>query len=202
VEASEVCLDQEVIRLVNRARRRDAAAFTALIERFERTALAVAYAQVHDAHRAGDAVQDAFLRAWQELPRLQEAARFGGWLLQIVRNAAIDARRRIRPSVAEFPDLASKDGDPADEIDREERAAKVKEALAQLDETTRTAVVMRYYEGLSAKEIGAALEMTPAAVDMRLSRARGQLREWLGPLVGETDLGSSAVEHKHAGESA
>ena len=195
-------MDQEVIRLVNRARRRDAAAFTALIERYERTALAVAYAQVHDAHRAGDAVQDGFLRAWQELPRLQEAARFGGWLLQIVRNAAIDARRRIRPTVAEFPDLASKDGDPADAIDQEERSAKVKEALAQLDETTRTAVVMRYYEGLSAKEIGAALEMTPAAVDMRLSRARGQLRELLGPLVGETEPGSSAVEQKHAGDSA
>ena len=195
-------MDQEVIRLVNRARRRDSAAFTALIERYERTALAVAYAQVHDAHRAGDAVQDGFLRAWQELPRLQEAARFGGWLLQIVRNAAIDARRRIRPTVAEFPDLASKDGDPAEELDQEERAAKVKEALAQLDETTRTAVVMRYYEGLSAKEIGAALEMTPAAVDMRLSRARGQLRELLGPLVGETEPGSSAVEQKHAGDSA
>ncbi len=195
-------MDQEVIRLVNRARRRDAAAFTALIERYERTALAVAYAQVHDAHRAGDAVQEAFLRAWQELPELKEAGRFGGWLLQIVRNAAIDARRRIRPSVAEFPDLASKDADPADAIDQEERSAKIKEALAQLDETTRTAVVMRYYEGLSAKEIGAALEMTPAAVDMRLSRARGQLRELLGPLVGETEAGNGAVEHKHAGESA
>jgi hypothetical protein len=39
-------------------------------------------------------------------------------------------------------------------------------------------------------------------VDMRLSRARGQLRELLGPLVGETEPGSSAVEQKHAGESA
>jgi RNA polymerase sigma factor (sigma-70 family) len=196
-------LEQEVIRLVARARRRDPAAFTALIERYERTALSVAYAVVHDSHRAGDAVQEAFLRAWQELPQLQEAARFGGWLLQIVRNAAIDARRRIRPSVAEFPDLASsKEIDPGEQLDLEERAAKVKEALAQLDETTRTAVVMRYYEGLSAKEIGAALEMTPAAVDMRLSRARSQLRELLGPLVGETETGHGAVEHKQAGESA
>jgi RNA polymerase sigma factor (sigma-70 family) len=195
-------LDQEVIRLVNRARRRDPAAFTALIERYERTALAAAYAQVHHAHRAGDAVQDAFLRAWQELPRLQEAVKFGGWLLQIVRNAAIDARRRIRPSVAEFPDLASKEADPAEELDQAERAAKIKEALAQLDETTRTAVVMRYYEGLSAKEIAAALDMTAAAVDMRLSRARGQLREWLSPLVGETETGTGALERKHAGDSA
>jgi RNA polymerase sigma-70 factor (ECF subfamily) len=196
------CVDEDVIRLVTRARRRDPTAFTALIERYERTALAVAYAQVHDAHRAGDAVQEGFLRAWQELPRLQEAVRFGGWLLQIVKNAAIDARRRIRPSVAEFPDLASKEADPAEELDEAERAGKVKEALGQLDETTRTAVVMRYYEGLSAKEIGAALEMTPAAVDMRLSRARGELRELLGPLVGEPQTAPETLGGKHAGESA
>jgi len=195
-------LDQDVIRLVSRARRHDAAAFTALIERYERTALAVAYAQVHDAQRAGDAVQEAFLRAWQELPRLQEAAKFGGWLLQIVRNAAIDARRRIRPSVPEFPDLAAKDGDPARELDEAERAAKVKEALETLDETTRTAVVMRYYEGLSAKEIGAALEMTPAAVDMRLSRARGQLRELLAPLAGEQESDQTDLAKKRTGASA
>jgi RNA polymerase sigma-70 factor (ECF subfamily) len=194
-------VDQEVLRLVMRARRRDAAAFTALIERYERTALAVAYAQVHDAHRAGDAVQEAFLRAWQELPRLQEAAKFGGWLLQIVRNAAIDARRRIRPSAAEFPDLAAKDGDPIAEMEAEDRAAKVKEALAALDETTRTAVVMRYYEGLSAKEIAAALDMTPAAVDMRLSRARGQLREILAPLAGD-DVKDEATDEKRFGETA
>ena len=195
-------MDQEVLKLVSRARRRDPAAFAELIERYERTALAVAYAQVHDAHRAGDAVQEAFLRAWQELPRLQEAAKFGGWLLQIVRNAAIDARRRIRPSVPEFPDLAAKNADPARELEDAEQAAKVKEALAILDETTRTAVVMRYYEGLSAKEIGAALEMTPAAVDMRLSRARGQLRELLAPLAGEQQAEQSTPANKRAGESA
>ena len=195
-------MDQEVLKLVSRARRRDPAAFAELIERYERTALAVAYAQVHDAHRAGDAVQEAFLRAWQELPRLQEAAKFGGWLLQIVRNAAIDARRRIRPSVPEFPDLAAKNADPARELEDAEQAAKVKEALAILDETTRTAVVMRYYEGLSAKEIGAALEMTPAAVDMRLSRARGQLRELLAPLAGEPESEVIAPVVRRSGETA
>lgn len=195
-------MDQELVKLVTRARRRDAAAFASLIERYERTALAVAYGQVQDAHRAGDAVQEAFLRAWQELPRLQEAVRFGGWLLQIVRNAAIDARRRIRPSVAVFSDLAGKEADPAQALEEADRAAKVKEALAALDEATRTAVVMRYYEGLSAKEIGAALEMTPAAVDMRLSRARGQLRELLAPLVEDDMTKMTAPVIRRAGETA
>jgi RNA polymerase sigma-70 factor, ECF subfamily len=186
-------LEQDVIELVSRARRRDADAFAALIERYERTALSVAFAQLHDSHRAGDAVQEGFLRAWQELPRLQESAKFGGWLLQIVRNAAIDQRRRIRPSTPEFPELATREIDPARALEQSERSRKVKEALEVLDEATRTAVVMRYYEGLSAKEIGEALEMSPAAVDMRLSRARGQLRSILSPLAGEGE-----VEEKEA----
>lgn len=196
-------MDQEVLSLVCRARKRDPDAFATLIQRYERTALAVAYAQVHDAHRAGDAAQEAFLRAWQELPHLLEPGKFGGWLLQIVRNAAIDARRRIRPSAPVFPDLAAKNTDPARELEAADRAAKVKAALAALDETTRTAVTMRYYEGLSAKEIGEALELSPAAVDMRLSRARTQLRDLLAPLVGETEsLPSTPRRTGIAGESA
>ena len=178
-------MEQGVLELVTRARRGDDDAFARLVLRYERTALSVAYAQLGDAHRAGDAVQEGFLRAWQELPRLQEASRFGGWLLQIVRNAAIDMRRRIRPSVSEFPDLAAREPDPTTSLEQADRSAQVKAALASLDETTRSAVVMRYYEGLSAREIGEALEMSPAAVDMRLSRARGQLRGLLAPLADE-----------------
>jgi RNA polymerase sigma-70 factor (ECF subfamily) len=186
-------LTADVLELVTRARTGDAAAFEALIGRYERTALAVAYAQLHDADRAGDAVQDAFLRAWQELPRLQEFARFGGWLLQIVRNAAIDLRRRAKPTTAEFPDLAAAGPDPATASEQADTAARVQAALAGLDEVTRTAVVLRYYDGLSAKEIGELLELSSAAVDMRLSRARGLLRDRLAPLVQDEPLRPSAL---------
>ncbi len=178
-------MDIEVQELVSRARQSDAEAFAALIERFERSALAVAYAQLHDSHRAGDAVQEAFLRAWQELPKLQDAARFGGWLLQIVRNAAIDLRRRIRPTTSDFPDLATREPPPDRSLELSDTAAKIQAALATLDETTRTAVTLRYYEGLSAKEIGESLNLSAAAIDMRLSRARTQLKTLLGPLAEE-----------------
>ena len=172
--------------LVHRARQQDADAFSALIARYERSALAVAHAQVHDAHRAGDAVQEGFLRAWQELPRLQDAGRFGGWLMQIVRNAAIDLRRRGRgTTVSEFPSLAAHDPDPSMASEQSDTAAAIQTALASLDETTRTAVTLRYYDGRSAKEIGELLDLSPAAVDMRLSRARGQLRDLLSPLVDD-----------------
>lgn len=178
-------MDEMLEDLVVRARKRDAEAFAELIERFERSALALAYSVLHNADRAGDVVQEAFIRAWQELGKLQEVGRFGGWLMQIVRNLAIDARRRIKPALTEYPELAGKGPEPSFLLESEERAAEIEAALKTLDETTRAAVMMRYYEGKSAKEIAEVLELSPPAVDMRLSRGRAVLRDQLAHLITE-----------------
>lgn len=182
--------------LVLRARRRDADAFADLIRRYERVALSVAYSVLHNADSAGDVVQDAFLRAWQRLADLKEPARFATWLCGIVRNLAIDVRRRDRfirlTGESEMLDAGTSNEDrfypdPLDEIDRREQRMQVAEALQSLDEVTRPAVILRYYDGLSSKQIGEILGMSPAAVDMRLSRARQQLK---------TLLSAPAREHK------
>ena len=190
-------MSQQVPELVARAQCKDADAFAALIALFERAALSVAYAQLRNADRAGDAVQDAFLRAWQELPRLQDPARFGGWLMQIVRNTAIDQVRRTRPTTAEFPDVAAHEPDPSAQSAQTDEAAKISAALATLDETTRAAVTLRYYDGLSAKQIADLLDLTPAAVDMRLSRARSELRVQLAGLIEEQNEEPRAFPRLH-----
>jgi RNA polymerase sigma-70 factor (ECF subfamily) len=178
--------DLDVAELVMRARQRDAAAFAALIERFEKAALSAAWAILRDADRAADAVQEAFLRAWEELPGLKDAARFGGWLMQIVRHAAIDVRRKIRPTARIFPEIPARSLGPALQAEQRDRDRQVKQALDLLDETTREAILLRYYEGMPTKEIAEVLEMSPAAVDMRLSRGRALLRESLGELLQES----------------
>ena len=55
------------------------------------------------------------------------------------------------------------------------------QTLDTLDEVSRSAVVLRYYDGLSSKQIGELLDLAPAAIDMRLTRARRVLRDRLGP---------------------
>jgi len=171
-------------RLVERAQAKDANAFAALIAQYERTALALAYSVTGNATVAADVVQDSFLRAWQRIGDLEDRSRFGGWLCRIVRNLAMDAiRRGPRPAEPLEDNLAlpatPKDSDPESELDRRETSQRVGQALDGLDELTRSAVVLRYYEDLSSKQIGELLELSPAAVDMRLSRARSQLREIL-----------------------
>lgn len=174
--------------LVVRSRRRDALAFADLIRRYERVALSVAYAVTGDADAAGDVTQDAFLRAWQRLDDLREPSRFATWLCGITRNLAIDARRRDkhfrRAADLDQGDVLNRsdergDVNPLDTLDRREQNAQVAAALASLDDITRPAVILRYYDGLSSKEIGEALGMSPAAVDMRLSRARQHLKNVL-----------------------
>lgn len=173
--------------LVERAGRGSAAAFAMLIQRHERSALAIAYAVVRDASLAGDVTQEAFLRAWQRMSELEDLDRFSAWLATIVRNLAMDHLRRL-------PRERSRDGDepgidpvsianPADGLERDDRRSQINQALAGLDELTRSAVVLKYYEGLSSKQIGDLLELSPAAVDMRLSRGRELLREKLASIA-------------------
>ena len=181
-------LVRETADLVVRARDGDADSFSGLIRRYERTALSVAYSILGNADAAGDVVQDAFLKAWQRLKDLKEPAHFATWLCGIARNLAIDLHRRgrfMKGSVdAAGPDALSladprESADPLEELGRRERRERVGAALESLDDVTRPAVVLRYYDGLSSKEIGKILNMSPAAVDMRLSRARQQLKSLL-----------------------
>jgi len=177
--------DLDLQPLVSRAMRKDANAFSTLIERFEKSALALAYSVLHNADRAGDVVQEAFIRAWQELHKLQEPQRFAGWFMQIVRNLAIDAHRRIRPALSEYPELEGKTEMPDFAMETQEKASEIEEALTELDETTRTCVMMRYYDGKSAREIAELLQLSAPAVDMRLSRGRALLRNRLVHLLAE-----------------
>ena len=200
---------EEVVR---RAQRRDAAAFAQLIGRHERAALSVAFGVLSDATACGDVVQEAFVRAWERLADLKEPGRFGPWLCGIVRNMAIDSLRRSRhepragsetPAVQDVRYDGPRHGygttpgaahggqgycpDPSEELTTRERHDAVAAALQTLDDISRSAVVLRYYDGLSSKQIGDLLGLAPAAVDMRLTRARRQLRDRLELTSGVCD---------------
>ena len=178
--------------LVRDAVARDAPAFAALIRRYERVVLSVAFGVLNNSDAAADVAQDSFLRAWQRLSELNEPARFATWICGIARNLAIDVRRknkRLQSSIdAEGNDLLDasfdeKAEEPLAILDQGERLAQVAAAVQSLDDITRPAVILRYYDGLSSKEIGEILGMSPAAVDMRLSRARQVLKKVLSPVV-------------------
>lgn len=169
--------------LVRLAQEGDRTAFAKLVDRHERVALAVAYAIVRDAASASDVVQEAFLKVWKKVGDLQDPARFQPWLCTTVRNLAHDwIRSQPRRATALDEGQQVQAESARDGVVEAETRGRVALALDGLDELSRTAVVMRYYHGFSSREIGKLLELSPAAVDMRLSRARQTLRSVLSDL--------------------
>jgi RNA polymerase sigma factor (sigma-70 family) len=179
---------------VARARSGDARAFTELIGQCERIVLATAFAVLNDAHLAGDVAQETFLRAWRRLNELQRPAAFEAWVCGIARNLAADYARKRAAVRAMHETLPVKDvGGLEIAFHAGERRQRIAAALAQLDELTRGVVVLRYYENLPSKRIGELLSLSAAAVDMRLSRGRQQLRQSLSDWADEAARVASEV---------
>lgn len=183
-------MEEEVQQLVQAAAGRGARgkrAFVELIRRFEPAALAVALGICGRGDDAGEIAQEAFLRAWKGVGQLKQPERFGGWLMEIVRNLALDrAGQNARFNGEPTHDLADPRGiDPAHAMDEEDSQRQLRAALAELDDVSRQIVMLRYYQTLSSREIGEILNLSPAAVDMRLCRARQTLREKLAAKEAE-----------------
>ena len=139
---------------------------------------------VHDPSLADDVVQETMVKAWRSLPD------FDGpvprpWLLKVARNTAISLLRTRREQVRESSDLgevpATGGGPDTTAVDRA-ALDQLWRAMAQLDETSRSMVVMRELSGLSYEEIAEVLELPLATVKTRLFRARRALqstmKEW------------------------
>jgi RNA polymerase sigma-70 factor (ECF subfamily) len=130
---------------------------------------------------AGDAVQEAFIRAWLALPNFRRGARFSTWLYRICVNAAHDQRakaQRIEPS--DEIELT----DPRDEFARQELSGDLQRALDELEEEYRLAVVLYDVLGCSYAEIAELTEVAEGTVKSRIFRGRSRLAEILGTSRG------------------
>lgn len=174
--------------LVDRSRHGDREAFSELVERHRVIAAAKAFGALGDVHLTADAVQEAFLKAWQKIGELREPERFSGWFLAIVQRASVDvSRRRGRASVRErsWEELGAGDGaalaEPsgAELLIRRERGERIRQALRALPPEYREVIILKHAEGRSYREIARLLGTSIKAVESRLFRARQHLGRML-----------------------
>lgn len=128
------------------------------------------------AAEAEDLTQETFIKAYQALPRWRPEARFHTWLLQIARNATLDAlrQRRRRPgdTLDEHAHLADPGPSPLQQLESGRRLALLEQLLARLPLEQREILLLREVEGLSYTELATALDINAGTVKSRLARAR------------------------------
>jgi RNA polymerase sigma-70 factor (ECF subfamily) len=183
-------------QLVVQTNEGDRKAFDQLINRYQRQAVAVSYRLLGNSQDALEVTQDAFLKAFTSLATLQKPEAFGGWLMRIVSNLSLNFRRG-RKNKQQLPlddllgssepstsngsgsDWMSQSGDPLRRLESEEMGRKLQEALNQLPEKQRLAIVMFTIEEMPQKQVAETLECSVEAVKWHVFQGRKKLKEIL-----------------------
>jgi RNA polymerase sigma-70 factor (ECF subfamily) len=169
--------------LLDRAKRGDRWAFEQLVERHQHRLFTLAARTLGSPDDAGDAVQEAFLRAWLALPRFRGGALFSTWLYRICLNAAHDQRLKRRAEPVELVERP----DPRDAFAASELSGELQDALDALDETYRVAVVLYDVLGCSYAEIAEMTGVPQGTVKSRIYRGRTELAQRLGTKAGRPE---------------
>jgi RNA polymerase sigma-70 factor (ECF subfamily) len=173
----DVRLAESDEQLVVRTRQGDRAAFAQLVERYEKPGLAVARSILRSWHDTRDAVQDAFVTAYQRLNRLWSPRKFGAWFLRIVRRQALWHRRR---NAARERRVGPMMAEPAYRTPgRPDCCDGVSELIGRLPEQECVVVSLRHLQDLSVAEIAGVTGRPVGTVTKQLSRAYARMRPWL-----------------------
>ncbi|MCH8828753.1 MAG: sigma-70 family RNA polymerase sigma factor [Planctomycetes bacterium] len=182
-----------------RVKEGDDSAFEQLVSTYQQRLIAVFYHMLRDQEAAQDLAQEAFMRVYRARHGYKPTAKFSTWLFRIASNLASNWRRsqgRRKESPLNIRDSGPLGIKPNEKLFAEKSAlmpnrqfAKsemreiVRDALQELNDRQRMALLLHKFEGMSYADIGEAMEMSPAAVKSLLSRARESLRGKLEPYV-------------------
>lgn len=159
-------------------------AFRLLYERTRPALHNVIVRLVEDEDVAHDIVQQAFVKAWQNLHELRDDAAFSGWVRRIATNLLRDHWRRTN-RFQEIPEddapgaFEDPEPDAVELLVCQEQMSALAEAVSTLPEMFRLPVVLHYLDDRSVEEITGILDLPRGTVLSRLSRARGRLKEYL-----------------------
>ncbi len=141
--------------------------------------------RISDRERGRELMQETFLKAWESVRRGTKVENMRAFLYKVANNLIIDTYRRDRGELS-LEDMAEETGfDPADQnadrdVERVVAGSEILETLQKLEEPYRTALVMRYVDGLEPKDIADMLDISPNVASVRIHRGLKHLSTLLG----------------------
>lgn len=191
-------LDQE---LVERVQSGEKAAFDILVRKYEHKLANVISRYIQDSSEVLDVSQESFIRAYRALPNFRGDSAFYTWLYRI----AINTAKNYLVAAGRRPPKDDIDAEEAEQFEtgsglkeyatperlalKSELAATIQDAIDDLPEELRVAIVLRELEGLSYEEIAAAMDCPIGTVRSRIFRARDAIEKRIRPLIDESAAG-------------
>jgi RNA polymerase sigma-70 factor (ECF subfamily) len=183
--------------LMLRVKQGDTAAFTELVEKYKQPVMNLVYRTLRDATEAEDLAQNVFVQVYKSAYRYKSSAKFSTWLFTIARNLCLNEIRRRSRHPAESLDATFPDQDdqplhqvedkktfsPPESLLQGELQNKIEQALADLPENQRTAILLCRQDELSYEEIAEILGCSLSATKSLIHRGRETLKEKLKPYL-------------------
>jgi RNA polymerase sigma factor (sigma-70 family) len=179
--------------LIRRCLRGDETAWETIVRHYWRKVFNVAYKFVGKHDEAEDLTQEIFLKIFKSLDTFDRRANFQTWLISVSRNLCIDHYRSVRKEretidrdvdASELTPISKEVGAIA-LLEQQDRVALLRQALAELPETLKTAVLMRDIQEMSYQEIARKLRLPEGTVKSRINRGRTELARQVMKLTGE-----------------
>jgi RNA polymerase sigma-70 factor (ECF subfamily) len=186
--------------LIQRCLQGDQHAWDLIVRQYWRKVFNVAYKFVGKHDEAEDLTQDIFLKIFRSLDSFDRRANFQTWLISVSRNLCIDHYRSVRKereTIDRGVDAAelspqSSDAGPIAALEQRDRVLLLRQALAALPETLRTAVLLRDIQELSYQEIADKLRLPEGTVKSRINRGRTELARQIRKLRGDVFTGAQS----------
>jgi len=190
--------------LMLRVKRGDRAAFAELVEKYRQPLFNFVFRTLRDETETEDVAQNTFLQVWKSRARYQRTAKFSTWLFTIARNLCLnEIRRRSRHPAESLEETHAEHDDqpqrqyedkkvflPTENVLHGELAKKIEEALDELSENQRTAILLCRQDEMSYEEIAEILNSSLSATKSLIHRGRETLKEKLKPYLqtGDWDI--------------
>ena len=177
---------EDDVKLIRKVLSGDDAAFSILVEKYQKSVHALAWREIQDFHYAEEIMQDTFLKAYQKLPTLKNPDQFSGWLHVIANRLCIDWIRKQKLVMQSLEDTRLEEIEKSSYTHHmsEQRVTErteychelVQKLLEKLSENERTVVTLYYLDEMSTKEIGEFMGVSVNTITSRLQRARKRLQ--------------------------